>query len=420
MRPIMDNGGDMMTDMPDGCAACGAPRTDLIDFGPQPMCNRLVRASDSERYRVSLGLSRCNRCALLQLTRPWPASELRPRVDWIRYNEPERHLDAMSLIVRALPGVDEQSLVAGLSYKDDPMLNRLAALGLRCVWPINMRDDLGIGESGAGIETIQARLNVELAQALASRGRPDVLVARHVLEHCGSPQTAVAALKAWVEPGGYIVFEVPDSARAFTDYDYSAMWEEHALYFTENTLQSTMASVGLELVSFHRFPYSMEDCLAVIGRNQPPLPSAASPSAGNLHDELRRGEIYRDGLAPTASRWQRYLRNTRARGGKAVVFGAGHRAITFINLLGLGASLDCVVDDDPHKQGLRMPGSELPIVGSESLRDAATALCLLTLSPESEDRFFERHGAFAGRGGRVESIYPRTPRASPALLEPIS
>jgi hypothetical protein len=45
------------------------------------------------------------------------------------------------------------------------------------------------------------------------------------------------------------------------------------------------------------------------------------------------------------------------------MFGADHLACTFVNLLGLKDVVRFVADDNPHKLGLFMPGSRLPIRG---------------------------------------------------------
>ena len=184
------------------------------------------------------------------------------------------------------------------------------------------------------------------------------------------------------------------------------------LYFTEATLKVAMAAVDLEVAASHRYPYAVENCLVVIARNAPAPRGAVPLDGASLRKELQLGETFPDALPSTSARWKRHLQTATADGSKVALFGAGHRAVTFINLLQLGSSLDCVIDDDQNKTGLRMPGSELPIVGSECLRDDAIALCLLALSPESEDGILRRHRAFVDRGGRIESIYPhaRTPR----------
>ena len=69
----------------------------------------------------------------------------------------------------------------------------------------------------------------------------------------------------------------------------------------------------------------------------------------------------------------------------------------------------CVIDDNPHKQQLRMPGSGLPIIGSAALADRAIDLCLLSLSPESEQRVLEAKKDFRAGGGEFRSIFALSP-----------
>lgn len=401
--------------MKSGCFVCGGDRHLRGDFGRQPVCNRFLAASQVDGYRHRLRLMQCDRCGLLQLAEGWPAAEVRPRLEWISYNEPDRHLDALCASLAALPGLARDAFVAGLSYKDTPVLERLARRGFAHTRTLSLADDLGIAERGAGMETIQARLDLALAERLAARhGRPDLLVVRHLLEHSNDVAATVAALRAWVKPGGYLAIEVPDSAQTFADLDYSTLWEEHVLYFTEPTLRAAIPQLGLRLVELQRHAYPLEDCLLAIAKNEPtrsklPL-QPASPDA-----EQMLGFDFHTRHADVAGRWQDYLRNQGARGcGKIALFGAGHRAATFVNLLGLGELIDCAIDDDPRKKDLTLPGSSLPILGSASLVDRGIGLCLMALSPEAEEKVLGRHAEFVRRGGRLESIYPRSAHASPA------
>src|SRR6202012_1199272 len=75
-----------------------------------------------------------------------------------------------------------------------------------------------------------------------------------------------------------------------------------------------------------------------------------------------------------------------AKEGKIAVFGAGHLAAKFINLLDLSPYIAFVADDHPKKRGLFMPGSRLPIKPSTALVEEEIQWCLLSLNPESEER----------------------------------
>ena len=112
------------------CRICGQPAIgEWLDFGPQALRNRFLRSRRESEYSHPLAIGVCSACGMVQLASPPPVCELRPRFDWIRYNEPEQHLDRVASTIAQLPGVTARSVVAGLSYKDDSTLARLNRLG---------------------------------------------------------------------------------------------------------------------------------------------------------------------------------------------------------------------------------------------------------------------------------------------------
>ena len=82
-------------------------------------------------------------------------------------------------------------------------------------------------------------------------GRPDVIIASHVLEHVLNLGEAVAELAASLAVGGRAVVEVPDAAR-FSEYvsaPYQDFNTEHINHFSLAHLDALMASVGFEALS---------------------------------------------------------------------------------------------------------------------------------------------------------------------------
>jgi len=392
------------------CQLCSGPLQPLIDFGPQPVCNRYLAAPCADEFRHPLLLSQCPADGLLQLADPWPSHEVRPRFDWISYKEPERHLDDLCERIAALPGVEQDTLIAGLSYKDAPVLSRLETKGFKRTWQVGL-DELGIREAGAGMETIQDVLTVELGAGLsATKGAPGVVVVRHLLEHSNSLSRTMGFLKAWVRKGGYLILEVPDSEQTFRDLDFGTIWEEHTCYFSQFTLERAFGPFATETIGLIRYPYSLEDCLIAIVANSPPRQSLPATGA-TLQMELERGAAFKAGWQPITARCHSALESIRNCSGSIVIYGAGHRATTFVNLLGLEKLITCAIDDDPRKAGLRLPGCQLPIVTSRYLRDERPTLCLLAASPDSETAIVLKNQAYVDMGGQFASIYPRSLRA---------
>jgi hypothetical protein len=133
--------------------------------------------------------------------------------------------------------------------------------------------------------------------------------------------------------------------------------------------------------------------------------------ADNLTRELTAGRRFGQSFDGARSRIRRHLEQLHAQGKHIAVFGASHLAAKFINFFGLKDVIECVVDDNPHKQGLLMPGSQLPIVGSHVLTENKIDLCLLSLSPESEQKVLAKKQDYVAQGGHFASIFALSPSA---------
>jgi C-methyltransferase-like protein/putative zinc binding protein/methyltransferase family protein len=393
------------------CHLCAAPQVETLnDFGQQPICNRFPKSATEPEATFPMLLELCKACGLIQNTQPVPAAELRPRVEWITYNEPEGHLDIVADKVAALPELTRAAVVGGISFKDDTLLGRMRERGFASTWRLDPKADLGINEPGAGVEMIQERLTPAAARQIAAkRGKADLLFVRHIFEHTHQPAQFAAALRELTKPGGYVMLEVPDCERALELCDYSTLWEEHVLYFTPATFRQSFGWCGFSLTSFDCFPYTLENSLVGIARVGSSVES--KPPRDLLDGETERAQHFSRSLAGRAESYRRFLADYARTHGPVAIFGAGHLACTFINLLGLKEYVEFLVDDHPHKCGLFMPGSRLPIMGSSELVARGIKLALLTVAVESEEKVIQKNQTFAQAGGAFASIFPASRHA---------
>ena len=162
--------------------------------------------------------------------------KLVPKYEWITYNEPERHLDSLSKVISKLPGINKNSRICGVSYKEDTLLERLKKKGFKNTWRMNPRNDLKILDKKANLETIQNKINTSTARLIKKKhGEQDVVIVRHILEHTHNTHEFMWGLKKGIKENGYVIFEVPDCTDGFKIKDYNTLWEEHVFYFTEPT-----------------------------------------------------------------------------------------------------------------------------------------------------------------------------------------
>ena len=345
-------------------------------------------------------MSQCSDCGLVQISKKISPVELKPRFDWITYNEQEGHLDDLVDKVCQLSGLTTASTIGAISFKDDSTITRFRKRGFGNTWRLQIEKDLGINDHLAGLETIQSYLKPAKArEMLAERGLTDVLIVRHILEHAHEPKEFLAALRELVKPGGYFVFEVPDCTPALERGDYTMYWEEHVSCFTPGTFQQGLIAWGFSPVEFERYIYSNENSLVAIVQAGSGSPHPQDPAA------VQQGRKYSSEFSAYRINVNQALENERKHG-KVAVFGAGHLSCAWINFLGIEKHIEFVVDDHPRKKGMFMPGSRLPIRSSSDLLEQDIRLCLLSLSPESEIKVIQKNQAYLEAGGQFASIFP--------------
>jgi len=205
------------------------------------------------------------------------------------------------------------------------------------------------------------------------------------------------------------VFEMPDCTKFMRACDYSFIWEEHIAYFSSRTLAALVRSAGLAMLETLLYPYPLEDSLVGVVRNQGETESRRVGQDG-LEAALADARNFADHFPGLRERLHAAFRSWREQGKRIAIFGAGHLAAKFVNLFSLREFFDCVIDDNPHKQALLMPGSRLPICASRTLVSRAIDLCLLSLNPESEQKVLAKNQAFVERGGEFLSIFALSPR----------
>ena len=67
-----------------------------------------------------------------------------------------------------------------------------------------------------------------------------------------------------------------------------------------------------------------------------------------------------------------------------------------------------VVDDNPNKNGMRMPVGGLEVLNSDALYRLDSKTCLLSLNPYNQPEVIAKHQRFIENGGGFMSIFPHS------------
>jgi hypothetical protein len=391
------------------CRSCaGSSFSDGLDLGSQPIANRFKDKADAPEPRHPLHLVQCEECGLIQLEKSFPAPELCPRFDWIKYREREDHLDEalLSFLPLLRQGPDVQ-IATGISDYDTPLLQRLSAsLGVS-PGHISARDDLDISQSIYGSETLQVRLTPERGRRIVSqRGPHQLLVSRYLLEHAERPRDMLACFREILDEAGWLLLEVPDDAQPLEQLDYPMIWEEHVTYFTEATIRSLLPRSGFSIAAVYRAPSKFEKSMLVLARRD----SSPPPVSPVARAEIDRFRHFASSFAVTQNRFEKFCSSKKSAGFTLALLGAGHFACAFANYFRLTPYLSFVADDDPNKAHHFLPGTPLEILPTTKLDREGQVLALLCLNPDGEDRVMNRIGPALGKNTVCLSIFSASSR----------
>lgn len=95
------------------------------------------------------------------------------------------------------------------------------------------------------------------------------------------------------------------------------------------------------------------------------MPARSGEDLGSMHDDIGRfAEEYRD----CRKYWGDVLGRFAGQGKRVAVWGAGAKGAMFLNAVAGVNALEHIVDVNPHKWGLHIPGTGQEIVSPEFLR----------------------------------------------------
>jgi SAM-dependent methyltransferase len=404
------------------CRLCGCEQLDsVIDLGLSPLSNAFLPAADDANAppepRYPLHLRTCRRCHLAQLAQVVTPHALFSEYPYFSSVSESwlRHAAAFAREAIERFGLGARSRVIEVASNDGYLLRNFAAAGVP-VLGIEPAANVAAVAQAHGVPTRVAFFGRTGARALCreGHGEADLVVANNVLAHVPELNDFIAGLALLLAPSGVLSIEVPHLLRLLEDTQYDTIYHEHFSYFSLLTAERALARHGLrvfdvETLATHGGSLRLLACRAAA------LLPAERPSIEALRRRERLagldgGPIY----AAFASRAVAARRRTRAffeaarRGGRRVVgYGAPAKGNTLLNFCGISPEMMAfTVDRSPHKQGLLLPGTRIPIRDPAAIAVARPDY-LLILPWNLADEITSQMAGIAAWGGRFVVPVPR-------------
>jgi hypothetical protein len=364
------------------CRFCNtALTTTFVDLGMSPPCQTHIepqQLNDMERF-YPLHAWVCHNCFLVQLEQYVAPDDIFSDYayfssysdSWVEHARV--YVDKMVDRLR----LDKRSLVMEIASNDGYLLQHFVAKGVPCRG-IEPAANVAEAAVAKGIPTTVKFFGRKSAEEIASEfGRPNLLLGNNVLAHVPDINDFVGGMKILLAPRGVITMEFPHLLKLMDENQFDTIYHEHFSYLSFGTVEAIFAHHGLRLFDVEQIP-THGGSLRIFGchSNDTSHPNAESVAALRRHEadrglkSLATYGAFEERVKETKRKLLGFLIDARARGKTVVGYGAPGKGNTLLNYCGIRTDfLDYTVDRSPHKQNRYTPGTHIPILAPEKIRE---------------------------------------------------
>jgi SAM-dependent methyltransferase len=363
------------------CRLCGEPLTrTFVDLGMSPPCESFLRADqiDSGETFYPLNVRICDNCLLVQLPAYVAADDVFS--DYLYFSSYStswvEHARRFVADMQERLNLNENSLIVEAASNDGYLLQHAVAEGIP-VLGIEPAANIAKIANEKGIRTESYFLGEATGTDAAARhGKADLVVGNNVFAHVPDIVDFAKGLRALVKDDGLVSLEFPHLLRLIENRQYDTIYHEHYSYLTLKTAADALNRAGLTVVDVQELQ-SHGGSLRVFST---PAETAGEPTelVGKvLQDEEDAGLHSVEGHLGFAaevfkikSDLLEFLIQAQRDGKFVAGYGAPGKGNTLLNHCGIREDLlPYTVDRSPHKHGMFLPGTHIPIHAPERLAE---------------------------------------------------
>lgn len=365
------------------CRFCNHQLTiPLIDLVNSPASNSFLTAEQLNEPEVfyPLKVFICDNCFLVQIDE-YKKSDAIFNNDYVYFSSYSTswlaHCKQYTELMIERFGLNGNSSVVEVASNDGYLLQFFYAKKIP-VLGIEPTANTAEVARGKGIPTITEFFGTKLAQRLRSEGKhADLLLGNNVLAHVPDIVDFVNGLKILLGETGVITLEFPHLLEMIRNNQFDTIYHEHFSYLSLHAVAQIFGRAGLEIFDVEKLP-THGGSLRIYGKHAGDNSKANTDRLTSLVEEEREWGV---ASASSYDKFQKqafqikvdllkFLIDAKQANKSVFAYGAAAKGNTLLNYCGVKNDLiNAVVDLNPYKQGKYLPGSHIPVVDENELKE---------------------------------------------------
>ena len=392
---------------------------EFVDLGNAPPSNSFLAKEQLNEPEIfyPLRLFVCENCFLVQIDEYKKSSEIFNR-DYAYFSSYSKtwleHAKKYVNMIIARLGLNAASHVMEIASNDGYLLKYFKEKQIPCLG-IEPSANTALAAREKGIETKVEFFGVDLAQRLSLEGKKaDLIIGNNVLAHVPDINDFVKGLKIALKPDGVVTIEFPHLMCLVEENQFDTIYHEHFSYYSLYTARRIFAKHGLELFDMEQVPTHGGSLRIYAGHKEDASKSVSSKFVALLKEEESRGILtlnYYKGFQENVDRVKcdlvNFLLGQKKHRKRLAAYGAAAKGNTLLNYCGIKKDLiKFVADASPHKQGMFLPGTHIPVVKEDEITRWKPDFVLI-LPWNIKDEITEQLSYIREWGGRFVVAVPK-------------
>lgn len=290
-------------------------------------------------------------------------------------------------------GMDASSLLVEVAANDGYLLQFAKKQNIPCLG-IEPTHSTAVAAREKGLEIVESFFGETLAKELVAQGRSASLTAaNNVLAHVPDINDFVKGFSILLHEDGVSTFEFPHLLNLVNDIQFDTIYHEHFSYLSLTAVKAVFATNGLTVFDVEELN-THGGSLRIYAQRTDTGKRTITKAVGDLlakeENAGMRSIAYYEGMEPKVRKVKldllQFLITAKQEGKRIAAYGAAAKGNTMMNYAGIRSDLvDFVVDRNPAKQNMYMPGSRIPIVPEDMLKtEKPDYVCILPWNLKDE------------------------------------
>ena len=363
------------------CRFCKNQLVDVfLNLGYTPLANSYLKKTEIDKPELSFPLCAyvCKKCFLVQID-----EEEKPEnifTDYAYFSSYSKtwlkHIEEFSKEMIRRFQLNKESKVIEIASNDGYLLKNFKKKNIP-ILGIEPASNVAKFAKKKGIPTVEKFFSNKTATELVKKHHSaDILIAVNVLPHVPNLNDFLKGIKKILKPNGTVIVQFSAYlSKLISQREFDTIYHEHYSYFSLFTLNKIFSAHDLKIFDVDEL--SIHGGSLRIYATHKKQKVIVSKKIQKLIDKekklgLRNLATYKNFNERVVSLkfdlWKFFI-NAQKQGKKVVCYGAPAKGNTLLNYCGIKNDLiEFTVDISPHKQGLYLPGTHIPIYNPSHIK----------------------------------------------------